>query len=174
VIKGARSEETGKAMKDGNATVDVDVDEAPVVRQKVDVLSDPQFVALFDDTGFEIDGESREFGLSILSAVGLWHRRVECLGWKTKGGVRLPLKTRKRRSDRVSLRDISDSSSSESSGSEDVNERWAESEDSNEAGGTLVLLLCIFISNVNERNTSPIAPKVCQRAPRPFSFKPSH
>jgi hypothetical protein len=60
VIKGARSEETGKAMKDGNATVDVDVDEAPVVRQKVDVLSDPQFVALFDDPGFEIDKGSRE------------------------------------------------------------------------------------------------------------------
>ncbi len=36
--------------------------------------------------------------------------------------VRLPLKMRKRRSNRVFLSDISNSSSSESSGSEDVNE----------------------------------------------------
>ena len=37
--------ETGKAMKDGNATVGVDVDEAPAVKQKISVLSDPQFEA---------------------------------------------------------------------------------------------------------------------------------
>ena len=54
--------------------------------------------------------------------------------------VRLPLKTRKRRSDRDSLSDISDSSSSESSGSEDVNEHRVESEDSNEAGGMPLIL----------------------------------
>jgi hypothetical protein len=47
--------------------------------------------------------------------------------------LRLPLKTKKRRSDRVSLDDMNDSS-----GSEVVNERWAESGDSNEAGGTFI------------------------------------
>jgi hypothetical protein len=55
---------------------------------------------------------------------------------KVKGGgvvrLRLPLKT-KRRSGKVSLDDMNDSS-----GSEDVNERWAESEDSNEAGSTFI------------------------------------
>ena len=47
-------------MKDGNATVDANVDEAPVVKQKISVFSDPQFVALFDDPGFEIDKGSHE------------------------------------------------------------------------------------------------------------------
>ncbi len=56
-----RSEETGKAMKDSNATVDADINEAPVVKQKISVLSDPQFIALFDDPGFKIDKGSCEW-----------------------------------------------------------------------------------------------------------------
>ena len=37
--------ETGKAIKDGNATVDVNINKAPAVKQKISVLSDPQFEA---------------------------------------------------------------------------------------------------------------------------------
>ncbi len=50
-------------MKDGNATVDADIDKASVVKQKISVLSNPQFVALFDDPGFEINKGSREWAL---------------------------------------------------------------------------------------------------------------
>ena len=78
----------------------------------------------------------------------------------------LPLKTRKRRIDKV-LYDMSGSSSSESSGSEDVNERRAEAT-------KLEVRLYFYYSNVDERNTSPIPQKACPCAPRPFSFKPSN
>ncbi len=63
--------------------MDIDINEAPAVKQKISVLSDPQFVALFNDTSFEIDEESHKFGLFILSAVAQKDQvpKVEDEGW---------------------------------------------------------------------------------------------
>jgi hypothetical protein len=70
-------------MKDGNAAMDVDVDEAPAVKQKASLFSDPRFVALFEDLDFEIDANSREFALLIPSAAAQKGRvpGVEGEGW---------------------------------------------------------------------------------------------
>ena len=78
------------AMKDGNAAMDVDVDEAPVVKQNISILSDPRIVALFGDRGFD-----SAVNLRCSSSPLLWHRRVECLGWAESGarGMLVPFIT---------------------------------------------------------------------------------
>jgi NUC153 domain len=68
--------------------MDVDIDEVPAVKQKVGLFSDPRFVALFEDPGFGIDAQSREFAPPIPPAAAQRGRvpRVEGEGW---GVVRL-------------------------------------------------------------------------------------
>ena len=65
-----------KAMEDGDAAMDVDVDEVPAAEQKANLLSDPRFAALFEDPDFEVDEASREYALLNPSAVA-----------RKKGGV---------------------------------------------------------------------------------------
>ena len=87
-------------------------------------------------------------------------KRVECLGWKGGDVIRLSLKTRKRGDDKVSLDDMSDGS-----GSKDVNEHWGESEDNNEAGGTLVPFILYSHRTSDERHLpSDIMPQKCRRS----------
>src|SRR5216684_6371722 len=80
----------------------------------------------------------------------LWHRRVMCLRWKIQATATAVLVC-------------------ESPSSKGMNEHWVEN---SEAGGTLVFLLCLFTSNIDEWKTSPISPKACPHAPHPYSFKP--
>ena len=95
------------------------------------ILSNLRCIALFEDPGFKIDEKSCEFVLLIPSAAVQKGRVPKMEGeWCVHGKTAA-------KSDKVSLNDISNSSSGESSGSEGVNERWVESEDSNEAGGCL-------------------------------------
>ena len=136
-----------KAMEDGDAAMDVDVDEVPAANQKASLLSDPRFAALFEDPDFEVDEGSREYALLNPSAAAQKNGRapeVEGKGW---GRGKTAVEDEEDESDKVSSDDMSDSDS-ESSGSEDVNERGAESEDSSEAGGTVMLLLRLFTSNL--------------------------
>jgi ribosome biogenesis protein ENP2 len=139
----AKKREEGKrkkATEDGDAAmdVDVDVDEVPAAKQKTSLLSDPRFAALFEDPDFEVDEASREYALLNPSAVALKKGRmpeVEGKGW---GRGKTAVEDEEEESDKVSSDNMSDSDS-ESLGSEDVDERGAESEDSSEAGGTVII-----------------------------------
>jgi ribosome biogenesis protein ENP2 len=135
-----------KAMEDGDAVMDVDVDEVPAAKQKT-LLSDPRFTALFEDPDFEVDEESREYALLNPSAVALKKGRVPDVEGKGWGRGKTAVEDEEEESDKVSSDNMSDSDS-ESLGSKDVNERGAESEDSSEAGGTVILLLRLFSSNL--------------------------
>ncbi|KAF8500210.1 WD40-repeat-containing domain protein [Russula emetica] len=121
-----------KAMEDDDAVMDVDVDEVPAAKQKT-LLSDPRFAALFEDPDFEVDEESREYALLNPSAVALKKGRVPDVEGKGWGRGKTAVEDEEEESDKVSSDNMSDSDS-ESLGSEDVNERGAESEDSSEAG----------------------------------------
>lgn len=135
-----------KVVEDDEAAMDVDADEIPAAEQKANLLSDPRFAALFEDPDFEVDEESREYALLNPSAVAQKGRvpEVEGKGW---GRGKTAVEDEEEESDKVSSDNKSDSDS-ESSGSEDLNERGAESEDSSEAGGTVILLLRLFTSNL--------------------------
>jgi len=125
-----------KAMEVDDAAMEIDVDEVPVAKEKTSLLSDPRFAALFEDPDFEVDEESREYALLNPSAVAQKGRvpEVEGKGW---GRGKTAVEDEEDESDKVSSDNMSDSDS-ESLGSEDVNESGAESEDSSEAGGTVI------------------------------------
>jgi ribosome biogenesis protein ENP2 len=125
-----------KAMEVDDAAMDIDVDEVPAAKEKTSLLSDPRFAALFEDPDFEVDEESREYALLNPSAVAQKGRvpEVEGKGW---GRGKTAVEDEEDESDKVSSDNMSDSDS-DSLGSEDVNERGAESEDSSEAGGTVI------------------------------------
>jgi hypothetical protein len=184
----AKKREEGKrkkATEDGDAAmdVDVDVDEVPAAKQKTSLLSDPRFAALFEDPDFEVDEASREYALLNPSAVALKKGRmpeVEGKGW---GRGKTAVEDEEEESDKVSSDNMSDSDS-ESLGSEDVDERGAESEDSSEAGGTVILFITLIHLEplMNEipppppRHHVPESAIICtspprcsQRAPRPSS-----
>lgn len=123
-----------KAIEDGgDAAMDVDVDEAPAVKQKPSLLSDARFAALFEDPEFEVDEESREYALLNPSAVAQKNGRVpevEGRGW---GRGKTAVEDEEEESDKVSSDGLNDSE--ESSSSDDDQEHGAGSEDSSEAGG---------------------------------------
>lgn len=135
-----------KATEGGDVAMDVDVDEDPATIQKATLLSDPRFAALFEDPDFEVDEASREYALLNPSAVAQKNGRMPELEGKGWGRGKTAVEDEEEESDKVSSDDMSDSDS-ESSGSEDVNEHGAESGDSSEAGGTVILLLRLFTSN---------------------------
>ena len=125
-----------KTPEDGDAAMDVDADEPPAVKQKATLLSDSRFAALFEDPEFEVDEESREYALLNPSAVAQKGRvtAAEGKGW---GRGRTAVEEEEEESDKISsdgLGESEDNSSSE----ENEPERGAESEDSSEAGGTLI------------------------------------
>ncbi|KAI0284599.1 hypothetical protein BGY98DRAFT_947704 [Russula aff. rugulosa BPL654] len=122
-----------KAMGDGDAAMDVDVDEDPAAKQKTNLLSDPRFAALFEDPDFEVDEESREYALLNPSAAAQKNSRMPSVDGKGWGRGKTAVEDEEEESDKVSSDNMSNSDS-ESSGSEDVNEHGAESEDSSEAG----------------------------------------
>jgi ribosome biogenesis protein ENP2 len=134
-----------KAMEDGSAVMDVDGDE-PVVKQKTNLLSDARFSALFEDPEFEVDEETREYALLNPSTAAQKKGRVaeaEGRGW---GHGKTAVEDEEEESDKISSDGLGDSE--DSSGSEDDGpEGEAESEDSSEAGGTLILLSRTFTSN---------------------------
>ena len=124
-----------KPIENGDAAKDVDVDEAPAVKQKPSLLTDSRFAALFEDPEFEVDEENREYALLNPSAVGQKRGRVpeaEGKGWR-RG--KTAVEDEEEESDKASSDGLS-GSGSESPSNEDEDE----SEDSSEAGGTLVLL----------------------------------
>ena len=133
-----------KATQEGDAAMDVDVDDVPDVKEKTNLLSDPRFSALFEDADFEVDEASREFALLNPSAAAQKKGRMPEAGW---GRGKTAVEDEDEESDKVSSDDMSDTGSESSgSGSE---ERGSESEDSSEAGGTLVLhFLISFISSI--------------------------
>jgi ribosome biogenesis protein ENP2 len=141
-----------KVTEDGDAAMDVDVDEDPAAIQKTTLLSDPRFAALFEDPDFEVNEESREYALLNPSAVAKKNGRMplEGKGW---GRGKTAVEDEEEESDKVSSDNMSDSDS-ESSGSEDVDEHGAESEDSSEAGGTVIPLIHLE-SLMNEITPSP-------------------
>jgi ribosome biogenesis protein ENP2 len=145
-----------KATEDGDAAMDVDVDGVPAAKQKTSLLSDPRFAALFEDPDFEVDEASREYALLNPSAVALKKGLVPEVEGKGWGRGKTAVEDEEEESDKVSSDNMSDSDS-EGSGSEDVNERGAESEDSSEAGGTIILLLrlCNLEPLMNEIPPSP-------------------
>ena len=132
-----------KATEDGDAAMDVDVDEDPAAKQNTNLLSDARFAALFEDPDFEVDEESREYALLNPSAIARKKGGVPELEGKGWGRGKTAVEEEEEESDKVSS-DIMSDSDSESSGSDDVNERGSESEDSSEAGGTVILLLHLF------------------------------
>jgi NUC153 domain-containing protein len=130
------------------------------------ILSNPRCLALFEDRGFEIDEESREFALLIPSAAIQKGRVPETEGeWCVHGKTAA-------KSDKVSLNDMSSSSSGESSGSEGVNERWAESEDSNEAGGCLCFYYAYSPRTLINGTHPPYHRKPANLRPVPFHSGP--
>jgi ribosome biogenesis protein ENP2 len=135
-----------KAMEDGSAAMDVDGDEPPVVKQKASLLSDARFTALFEDPEFEVDEETREYALlnPSTSAQKKGHvAEAEGKGW---GRGKTAVEDEEEESDKISSDGLGDSE--DSSGSEgDGFKGEAESEDSSEAGGTLILLSRTFTSN---------------------------
>jgi ribosome biogenesis protein ENP2 len=135
------------AIEDGDAAMDVDADEVPAAKEKASLLSDPRFTALFEDPDYEVDEKSREYALLNPSAVARKKGGVPEVEGKGWGRGKTAVEDEEEESDKVSSDDMSDSDS-ESVGSEDVNERGAESEDSSEAGGTVILLLRLFTSNL--------------------------
>ena len=145
-----------KAMGDGDAAMDVDVDEDLAAKQKTNLLSDPRFAALFEDPDFEVDEESREYALLNPSAAAQKNSRMPSVDGKGWGRGKTAVEDEEEESDKVSSDNMSNSDS-ESSGSEDVNEHGAESEDSSEAGGTVILFnTLIFLEPLmNEIIPSP-------------------
>jgi ribosome biogenesis protein ENP2 len=141
-----RGNEKG-AIEDGDAAMDVDADKVPAAEQNASLLSDPRFTALFEDPDFEVDEKSREYALLNPSAVARKKGGVPEVEGKGWGRGKTAVEDEEEESDKVSSDDMSDSDS-ESLGSEDVDERGAESEDSSEAGGTAILLLRLFTSNL--------------------------
>jgi ribosome biogenesis protein ENP2 len=130
-----------KATEDGDAAMDVDVDEAPTAKQKTTLLSDSRFAALFEDPDFEVDEDTREYALLNPSAVAQKRGHVPEVEGKGWGHGKTAVEDEEEESDKISSDDMNDSDS-ENSSSEDVNEHGTESEDSSEAGGTLLLLFC--------------------------------
>jgi ribosome biogenesis protein ENP2 len=116
--------------EDGKGAVAMDVDEAPAaVKEKMSLLSDARFAALFEDPDFEVDEESREYALLNPSTVAQKKgslSEVEGKGWR---GGKTAVEEEEEESDKVS----SSLDQSESSSSDD------ESQDSSVAGGTLTL-----------------------------------
>jgi len=126
-----------KTIEDGDAAMDVDLDGAPAVKQKTNLLSDARFAALFEDPEFEVDEESREYALLNPSVAAQRKDRmpeVEGKGW---GRGKTAVEDEEEESDRVSSDDLSDSDS-ESSRNQNEQERDSESEDSSEAGDLVI------------------------------------
>ena len=172
--RGERKREN--VMEDGDVAMNVDVDEDPAVEQKISLLSDPRFAALFEDPDFEVDEESREYALLNPSAVAKKGRvpGVEGKGW---GRGRTAVEEEEEESDKVSSDNMGDSDS-ESLDSEDQNERAEESEDSSEVGGTVILIYLKLLMNeilpfsrhdASETTIVCTSPSGRQRAPRPSS-----
>ena len=155
-----------KATQDDDAAMDVDVDEVPAAKEKTNLLSDPRFSALFEDPDFEVDEESREFALLNPSAAAQKKGRMPEADGKGWGRGKTAVEDEEEESDKVSSDGMSDSDS-ESSGSE---EHGAESEDSSEAGGTLVLFLISFVSNFVKRKPPDL---VASRKPPSSARRPS-
>jgi ribosome biogenesis protein ENP2 len=145
-----------KAMGDGDAAMDVDVDEDPAAKQKTNLLSDPRFAALFEDPDFEVDEESREYALLNPSAAAQKNSRMPSVDGKGWGRGKTAVEDEEEESDKVSSDNMSNSDS-EGSGSEDVNGHGAESEDSSEAGGTVILFITLILLEplMNEIIPSP-------------------
>jgi hypothetical protein len=59
--------------------MDADVDEAPAIKQKAGLFSDPRFVSPFEEPGFDSRSTQRAVNFRCSSLL-LQYRRVECLG----------------------------------------------------------------------------------------------